>query len=115
MKKYLNLSNVIYGISILFALGVLLKIYLDRAGLPEGVCPTANNSGLIYLSIGLLIVATVVTSVLDKRQKVKSKEGDSVKSRQEDRSLETTPEKDSEPFDDTQDHGDLDPGDKGEQ
>ncbi len=71
MKKYYTLSNIIYGVSILFALGVLAKVYLDRRGLPEGVCPVTNSAGLIYFSIGLLIVATVVTSILDRKKKEK--------------------------------------------
>lgn len=69
MKKHMSVSNVIYAISIIFALGVLLKVYLDRSSLPEGVCPTDYNSELIYLSIGILIASTIVTSVLDRRSK----------------------------------------------
>lgn len=69
MKKYLTLSNGIYAVTIIFALGVLLKIYLDQARLPEGVCPTAYNNDLIYFSIGLLVVGTIVTSLLDRRTK----------------------------------------------
>jgi len=69
MKKYLTLSNSIYTFSILFALGVMLKVYLDRYRLPEGVCPTAYNNQWIYLSIGLLITTTIVTSVVDYRKK----------------------------------------------
>lgn len=76
MRKYLTLSNGIYGASILFTLGVLLKIYIDRATLPAGVCPTSNNSELIYFSIGLLVVATIVSSVLDKRSKAKADDDD---------------------------------------
>lgn len=69
LKKHLTLSNGIYAFSILFALGVLLKVYLDRYRLPEGVCPTAYNNQWIYLSIGLLILATIVTSIMDRRNK----------------------------------------------
>lgn len=69
MKKHLTLSNGIYAASIIFALGVLLKVFIDRARLPEGVCPTAYNNELIYFSIGLLVVGTVVTSILDRRTK----------------------------------------------
>ncbi len=69
MKKYLTLSNGIYVATILFALGVLLKVYFDQARLPEGVCPTAFNSDLIYFSIGLLVIGTIVTSILDRRTK----------------------------------------------
>ena len=75
MKKHLTLSNGIYAATILFALGVLLKIFIDQARLPEGVCPTAYNNDLIYFSIGLLVVGTVVTSILDRRTKKKLAEG----------------------------------------
>lgn len=71
MKKYWTLSNAIYAFTILFALGVLLKIYIDRARLPEGVCPTAYNNQWIYLSIGLLVIGTIVTSILDRQKKKK--------------------------------------------
>lgn len=69
MKKYMTLSNAIYAFSIVFALGVLLKVYIDRFRLPEGVCPTAYNNGWIYLSIGILIVSTVITTVMDRKKK----------------------------------------------
>jgi len=71
MKKYWTLSNAIYGFTILFALGVLLKVYIDKARLPEGVCPTAYNNQWIYLSIGLLVLGTIVTSILDRQKKKK--------------------------------------------
>lgn len=69
MKKYLTLSNGVYAVTILFALGVLLKVYIDKARLPEGVCPTAYNNELIYFSIGLLVVGTIITSLLDRKAK----------------------------------------------
>lgn len=69
MKKYFTLSNIIYSLSVLFALGVLAKVFLDRYRLPAGTCPTAYNNHWIYLSIGLLLVATLITTVLDRRAK----------------------------------------------
>lgn len=74
MKKYLTLSNGIYGVTILFALGVLLKITIDKARLPAGVCPTAYNNDLIVFSISLLVVGTIVTSLLDRKAKKKKLE-----------------------------------------
>lgn len=69
MKKHFTLSNMIYGISMLFALSVLIKTYIDRSRLPEGVCPAATNSEWMYAAIGFLVVATVVTSFLDHKKK----------------------------------------------
>lgn len=69
MKKYLTLSNIIYGISMLYALAVVAKVYYDRSQLPPNVCPITNNNPWIYSAIGVLLVSVVVTSILDRKNK----------------------------------------------
>ncbi len=74
MRKYLNVSNILFFGSVLFSIGVLLKIYIDRSSLPEGVCPADYNNGWVYLAIGLLVASTIYSSVIDYRKKKAAKE-----------------------------------------
>lgn len=69
IKKFFTLSNLLYTASILFALGILLKTYLDRSNLPAGVCPYDNNRGLMIVAIVLLLLVSVVTSIMDHKKK----------------------------------------------
>jgi len=55
IKKYLTISNLLYMGTLLFALGVILKTFLESSQLPPGACPVDNNRPLLYLSIILLI------------------------------------------------------------
>lgn len=70
-KKLLNLSNLLYAIGILFALGVYLKSYIDKSRLPEGMCPIDNNRGLMFVAIIILVIITIITSVIDYFEKKK--------------------------------------------
>ena len=70
-KKVFTLSNLIYTSSLIFAVGVLVKTYIDRSKVPPGVCPIDDNRGLMILAIGILGFATIVTSVIDYRKKKK--------------------------------------------
>jgi len=77
MKKWLTASNIIFLLSMLFALIVTGKIYYDRQQLPAGACPITQNSGLLYTAIAVLVMSIIVTSILDyskKKQKVKEEE-----------------------------------------
>ncbi len=69
IKKFFTLSNLLYTGSILFAFGVLLKTYIDRSAVPEGVCPLNNNRSLIVIAIVLLLLVTAVTSFMDYKKK----------------------------------------------
>lgn len=69
MRNNKKLANIIYGATMVFALGVLAKVYLDRASLPSGVCPADHNAQWLYLAIGLLIVGTVISSLLERQHK----------------------------------------------
>ncbi|MBC7961155.1 MAG: hypothetical protein H7X94_14945 [Vallitaleaceae bacterium] len=74
IKKYLTLSNLLFTGSVLFAIAVLLKTYLDNAKVPEGVCPVDNNRGLLIVAITILLLVTVITSIMDyKKKKVQLK------------------------------------------
>ena len=55
LKEQLNISNFMYILTVLFAIGVLFKTLYERYQLPEGVCPVDNNRPLIYTAIALLI------------------------------------------------------------
>lgn len=69
IKKVKKVSDLIYYISIAFAIIVIGKNYYDRASLPEGVCPVSNNYSLIIFAITLLIISFIVTSVIDRLNK----------------------------------------------
>lgn len=69
MGNHKKLANIIYGATMVFALGVLAKVYFDRASLPSGVCPADHNAQWLYLAIGLLVVGTVISSLLERRHK----------------------------------------------
>ncbi len=69
MKKKMTVSNLLYAVSMLFAVGVLLKNYYDQSQLPPGVCPIDNNRGLMTVSILLLIGVTIGTSIYDYKKK----------------------------------------------
>lgn len=68
MKK-ISVINVLYIVSVVYAIGIFVKIYYDRSKLPAGVCPIDNNNLLIYSSIVLLVVTSIITGVVDYRNK----------------------------------------------
>lgn len=63
LKEYLTISNLLYVGTVLFALGVILKIVFDRYHLPAGVCPIDNSRTLLYIAIILLIGVNLGTSI----------------------------------------------------
>lgn len=72
LKKVKRISDVIYIITILYAVAIVAKNYYDQSVLPEGVCPINNNYEYIVLAIALLVITFVVTSIIDykfKKQK----------------------------------------------
>lgn len=62
-------STLLYIASVVFSVSVLIKVFIDRYRLPEGVCPTAANNQWMYAAIVLLIVSTVVSTVADRNNK----------------------------------------------
>lgn len=69
--SYKKISNILYGISMLYAVLVLGKVLIDNSRLPEGVCPTSFNSPYIYSAIVLLLTTLVITTILDRKAKRK--------------------------------------------
>jgi len=71
-KEYLTISNLLYMGTMLFALGVISKVMVDRYQLPAGACPVDNSRTLLYFAIFLLIGVNLGTSVYDywKKKKV---------------------------------------------
>ena len=70
MKKInINIKNILYGIGVLYAIGILGKTYYDRLKLPAGICPIDNNRGLMISGIIVLILVTIITSIIDHKQK----------------------------------------------
>lgn len=64
--------NIIFTSSIILGIYTLIKTYyLDRKGLPEGVCPVTNNRPLFYISIGMTVFYLVVSIIRDKKLKNK--------------------------------------------
>lgn len=62
-KEYLTISNLLYIGTMIFALGVILKVIFDRYQLPPEVCPVDNSRTLLYIAIALLIVVNLGTSL----------------------------------------------------
>lgn len=72
LKKVKRISDVIYVVTILYAVAIVAKNYYDQQMLPEGVCPIDNNYEYIVLAIALLVITFIVTSIIDykfKKQK----------------------------------------------
>jgi len=78
IKRLKLINNIIFYSATIFAVGVLIKTYIDRARLPEGVCPANTNAVWIYISIGLLVCSFVVNILLSlkERQLKKDIDGD---------------------------------------
>lgn len=72
IKKVKRVSDIIYIVTILYAIGVVAKNYYDQSVLPEGVCPVNNNYEYIVVAIGLLVTTFVVTSIIDYKFKKQS-------------------------------------------
>ncbi|KUO60294.1 MAG: hypothetical protein APF84_04155 [Gracilibacter sp. BRH_c7a] len=62
LKEYLTISNLLYIGTMVFALGVIIKILIDRYQLPAGACPVDNSRTLLYIAITLLIGVNLGTS-----------------------------------------------------
>ncbi len=69
LKKIKRISDLIYIITILYAIAVVAKNYYDQSILPEGVCPVNNNYNYIVFAIGLLVLTFVTTSIIDHKFK----------------------------------------------
>jgi len=78
LRKIKKISDIIYYISIGFAIIVIGKNYYDRWRLPEGVCPVNENYGYIMFAIGLLLVTFVVTTIIDRKVKKQDKDIESL-------------------------------------
>lgn len=63
LKEYLTISNLLYIGTMVFALGVIIKILFDRYQLPAGACPVDNSRTLLYIAIVLLIGVNLGTSI----------------------------------------------------
>lgn len=71
LKKYFTISNILHLGSMLFAIGVLLKVAVERYQLPAGACPVDNNRLLLYIALILVIgvyLGTYFYSYLKKKQ-----------------------------------------------
>ena len=64
------ISNVLFGVGVAFAAAALIKIYIDGANLPAGVCPFDQNRWLSYTALGVLTASLVLSFIGDfyKRQ-----------------------------------------------
>ncbi len=69
IKKIKRISDVIYVITIVYAVVIVGKNYYDRSILPEGVCPVNNNYIYIISAIGLLVITFITTSIIDHKYK----------------------------------------------
>lgn len=69
-EKLKTYSNIIFWLTTAFAVFTLVvvgKDYIAMAG--TGVCPIAQNNGLVYTALALLLGSIVITSILDAKVK----------------------------------------------
>lgn len=71
-KKIFKFTNILFAIGIIFSVGVLIKSYIDKSKLPEGVCPINNNRELLIAAIIVLIVITIITTFIEYIEKKNS-------------------------------------------
>jgi len=69
-----HISDTLFGLIIIYALGIMAKTYFDQSKLPEGVCPISNNSTYMVIAIVLLIGAFIMTTFIDFKYKKAIKE-----------------------------------------
>jgi hypothetical protein len=69
IKKHWKISTLLEIGSMIFALGVLAKVMLERLQLPAGACPVDNNRPLLYVAIILLIVVNLGTYLYGRWKK----------------------------------------------
>jgi len=68
------ISNVLFGVGVALGVAALIKIYIDTANLPSGVCPFDQNRWLTYTAAGVLTASLISSFVGDfyKRRQRKS-------------------------------------------
>ena len=59
------ISNVLFGVGVALAAAALIKIYIEGANLPAGVCPFDQNRWLTYTALGVLTAALISSFVGD--------------------------------------------------
>ena len=67
--KIKKVVDIIYYLAIGFSVIVIAKNFYDQWTLPEGVCPINNNYNLIVSAIAVLVVAFVISSIIDHKVK----------------------------------------------
>ena len=63
-----KISDAVFIIAISLSGYAVISAYIAKSKLPEGVCPINDRSELYQLSIGLLIVALIL-SFFDRKKK----------------------------------------------
>lgn len=72
-----RVTDISFGLIIVYAIGIMVKNYLDQSRLPEGVCPVTNNSIYMLIAIVLLLIAFTSTTIVDYLyKKYKKDEGE---------------------------------------
>lgn len=73
MKKNLDkISDYIFYTGFLVAAYGFYKIYINRSGLPQGVCPVDDNRPILYVAIGMFLISLILY-IIDDFQKKKLK------------------------------------------
>lgn len=75
MKKSLEkIGNCIFCTGVLVAAYGLYQIYINRKGLPSGVCPVNENRTIMYLAISMFIISLILYTIYDFKEKKRNKE-----------------------------------------
>jgi hypothetical protein len=64
-KTYKSINNIIFAAFLMMSAYALIKVYILRSSVPEGMCPVENYRPLMFASIGVGI-ASFVFSFLKK-------------------------------------------------
>jgi H+/Cl- antiporter ClcA len=72
-KKVLLASNILIYVAIFFGIFVMIKTYIDRRQLPDGMCPINNNQWLYYIAIALLLVSFIFNVIVTRKSKKQAK------------------------------------------
>jgi len=69
LKKAKRITDILYILSIIFAVAIVLKNYFDKSKLPEGFCPVRNNMQYMIGAIVLLVIAFMASTIIDYMRK----------------------------------------------
>ncbi len=65
MKK---ISNILFGLAIIFGAYGGAQIIYNRINLPQNVCPIDNNRIYLYIAIACVVISVILEMIVKKRK-----------------------------------------------